>query len=68
MYFVSFDAGKKWVSSRCVTLYKVKETVVKGQTGQIYIGERHGTESVKPIMVGEKHGQRYKWNHVEFVQ
>ncbi len=65
MYFVSTDNRKTWYSSRCVTLYKVKETAVKGQTGQIYIGERHGSEPVKPIMVGERNGQRYKWNHVQ---
>ncbi len=66
MYFVSLDDRKSWYSSRCVTLYKVKETVVRGQTGQIYIGERHGTsDPVKPILFGEKIGQRYRWNHVE---
>ncbi len=66
MYFVSYDDRKTWRASPCVTLYKVKETAVKGQTGQIYIGERLSmNDNVKPIMVGERNTRRYVWLHVQ---
>ncbi len=65
MYYVSYNDGVDWDASRCVTLYKVKETVVKGASEPIYIGERHSmNDDIKPILFGVKKNSRYMWTHI----